>query len=203
MCSNEFPLCMWCDWVARHSFSPDQYLILGAEEGIYILNLHELHEDTMEKVQGFFMHAFFQEPFGATMMTLLKMSKFSLEVCHSGKKLLIFELNSQSNCTPPFCALEVTSWLALMVNGSVQASIFVSHYMARTWFFFLTHTLNGELEEQFAEFDKKCMGLELQTAPLSLMWGKRFKTLLCKVHTSSCFFAASCLQRKKRIWLHI
>ena len=29
----------------------DQFLVVGAEEGIYILNLHELHEDTLEKVR--------------------------------------------------------------------------------------------------------------------------------------------------------
>lgn len=31
---------------------PDQYMVVGAEEGIYTLNLHELHEDMMEKVRG-------------------------------------------------------------------------------------------------------------------------------------------------------
>ncbi|KAJ8405365.1 hypothetical protein AAFF_G00318380 [Aldrovandia affinis] len=47
---NGCPLKLHCavTWVLPKT--RDQYLILGAEEGVYILNLNELHEDTMEKL---------------------------------------------------------------------------------------------------------------------------------------------------------
>jgi len=33
-----------------HPESHDQYILFGADEGIYTLNLHELHENTMEQL---------------------------------------------------------------------------------------------------------------------------------------------------------
>ena len=47
--------------------------------------------------------------------------------CDSGERLLIFDLNSQSNYTPPFCAPERMCWLAEVVYDLSQATRLVYH----------------------------------------------------------------------------
>ncbi|TFK12119.1 catenin alpha-3-like [Platysternon megacephalum] len=46
-------------WI--HPETRDQYLVVGAEEGIYALNLHELHEDTMEKISSHNLLGLFEQ----------------------------------------------------------------------------------------------------------------------------------------------
>ena len=91
------------------------------------------------------------------------------------RRLFIFELNSQSNYTPLFRAPEAPCWLAGIVYGLGQATMFDSHLQSldEHQIFCWVQTQNWQLEdpeEQFAEFDKKWIGLESQTAPLNLVW---------------------------------
>ena len=59
------------------------------------------------------------------------------------ERLLIFGLNSQSIYTPPFCDTEALCWLAGIIYGSVQATMFPI-YRAET----LYEHLNGQLEDR-------------------------------------------------------
>ena len=63
----------------------------------------------------------------------------------SGERLLTFELNSQSDCTPHFRAPKATCWLAGIVYGLFWATMFVirlQHQACTKHCFFLAHTLD-------------------------------------------------------------
>ena len=92
-----------------------------------------------------------------------------------GRRLLIFECNSQSNYTPPCRDPEPTCWLARIVSGTVWATLFVSHLQsqdsAQTDFW--AHTLDKQLEESeenLAEFDYNFNRLRSRTASLMDNW---------------------------------
>ena len=69
--------------------------------------------------------------------------------------VLIFGLKNQSNNTPPFHARRMCDDLVEIVYGSVRGQdtrVFLSRQLE-------------DCEEELAEYDKKCMGLELLAAP--------------------------------------
>lgn len=76
------------------------------------------------------------------------------------KRLLIFELNSQTSDTPPFHAPEATCLLAGIAYGLVPATLFpiLELGLGTNRAFFSTHTQNGQLEyreEKCAKSDQK------------------------------------------------
>ena len=71
---------------------------------------------------------------------------------------------------------QYVDWMELFMAQSNPLYLFSIH-RARTVCkhqrFFWAHTLNTQLEdqeEQFAEFDKKCIGLQSRTVPLTRQW---------------------------------
>ena len=79
-------------------------------------------------------------------------------VCDSGERLLMFDLNSQSNYIPSLSVLrkQCIDWLELFIQSEPLCLTVPGQCMS----FFGEHRLNGQLvdrEEQFAEFYKKCI----------------------------------------------
>ncbi len=75
----------------------------------------------------------------------------------------------QTRCCPNCCPVHKHK-----LCGLIWATLFVSHLQSQgcVWTpdFFSAHTQNGQLadrQEIFTEFEMKCIGLELQTTPLT------------------------------------
>ena len=96
------------------------------------------------------------------------------EFFDSCEMLLIFKINSWSDCMPPFHTPEAIYWLVGIVYASVRAAMFVWHLWSqcsekKTQFFLSTHRQLEHRDEELAEFDKNGIGLELWTAPLTTL----------------------------------
>ncbi len=93
-------------------------------------------------------------------------------VCDSGESLLIFELKSQTNTTPPFSAPSnsrvthsislscvqapvVTYYTEVFSGNAAKVSVFDSTRVA-----LFVSRLQSHREEIFSEFDKSCFELE-------------------------------------------
>ena len=92
------------------------------------------------------------------------LSNVKHSVCDSGKRLLILELDSQSNYNPPFCAHVATCWLAGIVYGSVQ-SIFLG-----LWWDIPHRQLEENSDNKCIEFVWICR-LYLFNSQNMLTWG--------------------------------
>ena len=91
----------------------------------------------------------------------------NLSLSVSWKVVDIFELNSQWNYTPLFHA---PGWLAGIAYGHYVCFPIIEPGLCKNTGVF-AQTLNTQLEDhdgQYAQFDKKGMGLELWTVPLTV-----------------------------------
>ncbi|CAB1351802.1 unnamed protein product [Coregonus sp. 'balchen'] len=109
---NGCPLNIHCaiTWILPKT--RDQYLILGAEEGVYTLNLNELHEDTMEKV---------------TVHILMNVGKYELMwvVCVEFQSIpLILFYRAIYLSLPPQLLPQRCTWLYVMNNVLILTALF-------------------------------------------------------------------------------